>query len=203
MKQNIFFINKRLLQEYIDKYANPNRTLDQEIIMGLNALKFWEKKLNLELVLVFEVNNKSHSYPSYFFPTTEQLKEIFDKYILIDTPVDFALAPADDIKKYNAYAFPFQVKTIPLEPTDDLDEVLSDFISEKANKYRDINLTLIINPQLRCDINAEKKLFSIDKLKELLTIREDAVRAIYLFQESSDSVNFLQIWVSPLIKDNN
>lgn len=199
MKQKVFFASKDLLMEYLHKYGT-DRTIDHEVNIALYANEWWGKKLNEEFVIVFEQNNKMHNYPDRFTPTVEQLKEILETYMVVDTPVDFALAPVGKLEDYDRFCYPFQVKQVRLPIADDINQKLADFISEKANKYRDTKICFIVDPRLVGDNKGNQ--FSLGELSEKLTIRDDAMRGVYIFQQASvEDFTFLPLWKSPLVTE--
>lgn len=187
-----------MLTGYLHKYGT-DRTIDHEVNIALYASDWWGKKLNQEFVIVFEQNNKMHNYPDRFTPTVEQLKEILETYLLIDTPVDLALAPTEKMADYNRFAYPFQVKQYRLPATNDSSQKLADFINKKANSYNDTQLCFIIDPQLVGD--SLGKMFKIGDLQEKLKIRDDAIRGLYMFQRSKDGFEFILVWKSPLVNE--
>lgn len=195
MKHRIFFASDEMLIAYLQKYGQIDRAIDHEINMSLHAKEFWEKKLGQKLMVVFEQNDKMHKYPERFTAGVEELKEILQTYNEQNTPVDFALAPVSSPEKFDGFAYPFQVKRARLKVSGNVTKEFADFINEKANKYRAIDTCLILDPQLVGD-NKDKKMFQVDELKSLLKIDEQALRAIYIFQSSSEATNFLPLWVS-------
>jgi hypothetical protein len=198
MKKRVFFASKELLIDYLHRYGT-DRTIDHEVNIALYAKEWWEKKMNQEFMIVFEQNNKMHNYPDRFTPTVEELKDILDTYLEVDTPVDFALAPIEKMRDYDRYAYPFQVKQLRIPVTDDTSQKLADFISEKANRYKDTRICFIVDPQLIGNSNG--KMFRMGDLQDKLTIRDDAMRAVYMFQRSGDDFTFLTIWKSPLVTE--
>lgn len=195
MKHRIFFANKELLIEYLHKYGG-DKTIDHEVNIALYAQEWWEKKMNQRFVIVFEQNNKMHNYPDRFTPTVEQLKDILETYVEVDTPVDFGLAPIEKVEDYDGFAYPFQVKQIRMPISEDTPQKLADFVSSKANRYRDTKICFIIDPQLVG--NNTGTMFRMGDLQEKLKIRDDAIRALYMFQKKGNAFEFLTVWKSPL-----
>lgn len=184
--------------EYLHKYGT-DRTIDHEVNIALYASDWWGKKLNQKFVIVFEQNNKIHNYPDRFTPTLEQLKEILETYLLIDTPIDFALAPIGKMDDYDRFAYPFQVKQFRLPASADTAQKLADFINDKTNHYNDTQICFIIDPQLVG--NKKGEMFVMRDLQEKLKIRDNAIRCLYMFQRTKDNFKFLLVWKSPLAKE--
>jgi hypothetical protein len=200
MKHKVFFAEDRVLISYLNKYGQMGRSIDHEINISLYAKESWEKKLNKKLMIVFEQNRKMHNYPDRFTATAYELKNIFETYAETNTPVDFALAPISSSEEFDGFAYPFQVKRKPLRISANAEQKLAVFISKKANSYRDTNIVLIIDPQFMGKNKNEKK-FKLDELKKMIKIKNDAVRAIYLFQKNKSSFDFLLLWISPHVKE--
>lgn len=194
----MFFAKKELLIEYLHKYGT-DRTIDHEINIALYASDWWGKKLNQNFVIVFEQNNKMHDYPDRFSPTVDELKDILENYLTVDTPVDFALAPIKKMEDYDSFAYPFQVKQLRLPATADPSQTLADFINKKANSYNDTKICFIIDPQLVGEKKGE--MFRIGDLQEKLKIRDNAIRGLYMFQRTQDEYDFLLVWKSPLVTE--
>ncbi len=198
MRHKVFFASKELLTDYLHKYGTA-RTIDHEVNIALHANEWWGKKLNKEFFIVFEQNNKMHNYPDRFTPTIEQLKEILETYLLVDTPVDFGLAPIEKMDDYERFAYPFQIKQFRLPASEDTAQELADFINDKANRYNDTQICFIIDPQFVGD----KKgiIFKMGDLQEKLKIRDNAIRGLYMFQRTKNDFNFLLVWKSPLVTE--
>lgn len=194
MKHNIFYLDGEILKQYLEKYGKGAHSKDYEFAISVHAKEYFEKKLNQQLMIVFEQNSKRHNFPNRFTPNLEQLREILTTYNEEDTPVDFALAPVSE-GKFEGYAYPFQIKRFYSTPSGKTNEELAAFINEKANNYRSSQVGLIIVPQLRGQ-DVDTKGFDVKELQSKLNIQEGAVRAVYVFQYLNDTPKFVGLWAS-------
>ena len=192
MKYKIFYIDDKILAEYLSKYGRGPRSKDYEYTISLYARSYFENKLGENLVIAFEQNNKNHKYPDFFTPNLEQLREILNLYNEEKTPVDFLLAPTIS-GNFTGYAYPFQIKRFFMNPKDNTAEELATYINKKANNYYSEDVSLIIVPILVSQ-EIDQKGFNIQDLVNKLNIHKNTIRALYIFQLFDGIPNFTLVW---------
>lgn len=199
MKHNTFYVEAHVLEDYLRKYSRGLKTKDYEYHIALYAKDFFDRQLKQESLLAFEVNNKQHTYPKQMKITAELLKEILRDYKEENTPVDFALAPVKD-GQLLGYAYPFQIKKFLSEFNEMTTTEVADYINNKANHYRDSEVSMIIVPVNKVDSDIPKG-FDINELKSKLKIDDKALHSVYIFQNIDGTAYFRPIWRSSRVID--
>lgn len=199
MLNNVFYLSATALEDYLKIYDRGLNTKDYEYHIALHAHAYHEKHLKQEFVIAFEVNDKPHNYPPQMEEiNAEILKDIIQNHFKEDTDVDFVLAPrySNEDKKIG---YPFQLKKYVVGPNPVTNSEAASYINKKASHYRNPELNMIVVPVNRVDTEKRQEL-DINELKSMLRIDDNALHAVYFFQNVSGKTFFRPIWTSSRAK---
>lgn len=198
MKNNVFYLSARSLEAYLKKYDRGLNTKDYEYHIALYAHAFYEERLKQEFVIAYEVNDKPHNYPRRMGEINiEVLKDIIQNHFKENTDVDFVLAPRINAEE-GKVGYPFQLKKFVAEE-DVTSSGAAEYINEKANRYHNNELTMIVIPVNKVDRDVQKGL-DINELKSKLKINDNALFAVLMFQSYNGKAILRPIWLSTRAK---
>ena len=199
MKNNVFYSSAAVWEEYLKKYGRGLNTKDYEYHIALYAHAFYEKRLKQEFVLAYEVNDKPHSYPPQMGEiNAEVLKDIIQNHFKENTDVDFVLAPRINAEE-GKFGYPFQLKKFVAGEEDVTSSGVAEYINEKASRYRNKELTMIVIPVNKVDRDVQKR-FDINELKSKLKINDNALFAVLMVQSYNGKAILRPIWHSTKAK---
>jgi len=199
MPNNVFYLSATALENYLKSYDRGFHTKDYEYHIALHAHAYYEKHLDQEFAIAFEVNNKPHNYPKKMEEiSTKVLKEIITNYFREDTDVDFVLAPKHDLQM-NKIGYPFQLKKFVAGVETVTSAAIADYINKKANGYHNSELSIIIIPIDGVEPETKKRV-EVEEVRSLLKISDNALYAVFVFQNVDGDVSLTPIWFSTRVK---
>lgn len=191
-----FYIHENDLIKAITKSGKDPWGKDYEYAVSVHIKRLFEKIHNKPFTITFELNNKSNIPVGNLNSTPEETINILTKFLKKDTPVDFGLLPGIP-GNFEKYAYPFQVKKFISGSRVDFVRKFASFINQKANRYRTSNISLILIPQLvndERDLRLEKFPIPIKELISYLSINENSVSSILIFELINGKPKLTKIW---------
>lgn len=202
MKTKIFYVSEESLLKAIKTlYSNKIKAKDYEWIISIYVKRIFERNDNKTYKITFELDGRHQESSRPLELTPEETVEILRVYLEEDTPMDFGLAPVNEVGDFEGYNYPFQVKRfIGISTENFLDELIK-FIEVKSSHYRSQTTSLIIIPELSTSNSDVTNAHIIDFSEELFrtaankcNVNKKSLRSVLIFSIRGTEPNLIQIW---------